>query len=1197
MSGLSQQLNRQKQREQPNTITNKNNNNNSTTTVTTTSTAPTTNPNLHSENTTAPITVYGAASGIVITLHLSATDSVQTLQENIALSLQVEPPNQILLLTQRNKPTSGGSSWVQSPTALLETYRLPSPDLILYLFDRRLLSRRSSAPENVKVAATTQPVPIDSSTVDDLVKLHVAELAAEAETNGPDSPAVRRPSLSGSGRSSVTFASLQATLLQFELHLRQVKICKANGIARFHAFVSSIARQKVSLQALDVATKNLNDLMDAKSSEFQRLWKKKDIMMKKHRQELTNFSTCLERLKQIPLHPALERSNGNNDTEKNDQPNQFNQQPSQTSSQPSQSSQSQPPQQIRKTLWDCVPVSKLQSWADDCQERDQSLRNGPAPELERTYKEVLRSVQDDILSSQSVAAIAVIEHRQDLEKIEEKFNQEMGTSNAMISSINTIVSMFEKDYNWIKNVVLSGVYDGGSASSLAKEAIDRGEVHVKLLHQVSKLSGDILIMEDEEQEDGNNGNNGNESVGNINNGTENNETNEKKTNDDQRNATEIVQWNVLFQESTSLENNCRRIFHSHLRTVSEKQHSIAKKLSNKMSAFHAQLKAQDKNIDYLVDVRRVPKVYIAFLVEIARRRRSTAMLKTELRTANVRLNRIREQEMEHRETFIRRHGRAVVADLVPAVANVRPMSIDVRERPSNADESLPNIDLDQRTIDVYTSLGDDMALLIKEVREESIGMEFVGDKEGGGGDGSVHSEKDQSGIPSKLYDGVQLGSSSSREGGGKDGNGGNSSSHSTFGNGKIDWERRCIELECRNAQLRASIVSDNIGHNERKLGEQKILKQMQNGNGTMKDVVITREEDGRELQSAIRAFPSLMLMLNKAKEKEKTLILRLKEVEATQSLTTSSIFKSIPLSETKENDESKDLESKNIESKNIESKNIESKNKKDTEMKELLLKLEDMKLAMESEQMESKRLRKEVASFRSKYENEQKGKLSALQESQDVQVLNKRLVVEHQELLTASQTSTKSSEDRDRHVEELTASVRNLRAHSEELIVKKQLLDQTTSQLTDQILNERKRHKRLMNSSIFWKATDVDDDDDKTDITDASLEVLFQSVLQEGIFHLMFYRHTSGELFEQSGGGCHGRDCLYIAVLPRRQDENVKVRHCVLSNETVLQLANSNVKESSCIVAKIVELIEVQVNEKITVFVATAGEIFHPKLL
>ena len=99
--------------------------------------------------------------------------------------------------------------------------------------------------------------------------------------------------------------------------------------------------------------------------------------------------------------------------------------------------------------------------------------------------------------------------------------------------------------------------------------------------------------------------------------------------------------------------------------------------------------------------------------------------KTELRTANVRLNRIREQEMEHRETFIRRHGRAVVADLVPAVANVRPMSIDVRERPSNADESLPNIDLDQRTIDVYTSLGDDMALLIKEVREESIGMEFV----------------------------------------------------------------------------------------------------------------------------------------------------------------------------------------------------------------------------------------------------------------------------------------------------------------------------------------------------------------------------------------------------------------------------------------------------------------------------------------
>ena len=73
-------------------------------------------------------------------------------------------------------------------------------------------------------------------------------------------------------------------------------------------------------------------------------------------------------------------------------------------------------------------------------------------------------------------------------------------------------------------------------------------------------------------------------------------------------------------------------------------------------------------------------MYVAFLLEIARRRRSTSHLKIELRTANLRLNRLREQEMEHRETFIRRHGRAVVADLVPAIANVRPMSIDVSKQ-------------------------------------------------------------------------------------------------------------------------------------------------------------------------------------------------------------------------------------------------------------------------------------------------------------------------------------------------------------------------------------------------------------------------------------------------------------------------------------------------------------------------------------
>ena len=71
----------------------------------------------------------------------------------------------------------------------------------------------------------------------------------------------RRPSLSSSGRSSVTFASLQATLLQFELHLRQVKTCAANGTQRFQTYLASVERQQVSLTALDVATQNLKDLM------------------------------------------------------------------------------------------------------------------------------------------------------------------------------------------------------------------------------------------------------------------------------------------------------------------------------------------------------------------------------------------------------------------------------------------------------------------------------------------------------------------------------------------------------------------------------------------------------------------------------------------------------------------------------------------------------------------------------------------------------------------------------------------------------------------------------------------------------------------------------------------------------------------------------------------------------------------------
>jgi hypothetical protein len=243
---------------------------------TATATAPTAHNlppplNLHTQRTaaTSTITVYGAASGIVVDLQLSSTDSVKTLQEQIALSLHVEPSNQILLLTNRDNHASSGSSWIQSPSALLKTYNLPSLDRVVYLFDRRLLSRRSSTPESVTITAHTNPVPQDSSTLETLINAHrMAEDAAGTPSDeGGSTPggggitSPRRPSLSSSGRSSVTFASLQATLLQFELHLRQVKTCAANGTQRFQTYLASVERQQVSLTALDVATQNLKDLM------------------------------------------------------------------------------------------------------------------------------------------------------------------------------------------------------------------------------------------------------------------------------------------------------------------------------------------------------------------------------------------------------------------------------------------------------------------------------------------------------------------------------------------------------------------------------------------------------------------------------------------------------------------------------------------------------------------------------------------------------------------------------------------------------------------------------------------------------------------------------------------------------------------------------------------------------------------------
>jgi hypothetical protein len=513
--------------------------------------------------------------------------------------------------------------------------------------------------------------------------------------------------------------------------------------------------------------------------------------------------------------------------------------------------------------------------------------------------------------------------------------------------------------------------------------------------------------------------------------------------------------------------------------------------------------------------------------------------------------------MEHRETFIRRHGRAVVADLVPAVANVRPMSIDVRERLSESDESLPNIDLDERTIDVYHKLGEDMAALVTEVREESEGMLGIMEEK-------VHNDvvlKGNSGIPSPI---------------------GQQQQQHGIGGDKIDWERRCIELEYCNAQLRASIVSENVGHNEMKLPDQKIYRKEKNSENI---IGITRSEDGLENESALQFFPSLMVLLKQTKERENALIERLREVEASQFMNGG-------------------------DNTNVSSTSSESSVLRKDEVDELKLKLETSEQTLKTERAESIRLRNEIIKYKALYENECMKAKNALHEARDVQKINLAL-------LSASQSSQdKDDQNKNRlskHVEELKGSVLSLKAqHEEDIKMRESLLNQTTLELTEQIIKERKRTEFLLSASVFWRTTDDaiekqtnnsgekeegNTSEDKFAIE--SLEYGFLSVIREGRLHLMFQKHTSGEIFRSAGGGLKGRDRLYIAVLPRSENQMKRgsVYHCVLSDDIITQLESAQAL-TDVIIANVVELRPVNFtdNDKVKIFVATAGEIFHPKL-
>ncbi len=74
-----------------------------------------------------------------------------------------------------------------------------------------------------------------------------------------------------------------------------------------------------------------------------------------------------------------------------------------------------------------------------------------------------------------------------------------------------------------------------------------------------------------------------------------------------------------------------------------------------------------------------------------------------------------------------------------------------------------------------------------------------------------------------------------------------------------------------------------------------------------------------------------------------------------------------------------------------------------------------------------------------------------------------------------------------------------------------------------------------------------------------------------------------------------GRDRLYIAVLPRSENQMKRgsVYHCVLSDDIITQLESAQAL-TDVIIANVVELRPVNFtdNDKVKIFVATAGEIF-----
>lgn len=307
----------------------------------------------------------------------------------------------------------------------------------------------------------------------------------------------------------------------------------------------------------------------------------------------------------------------------------------------------------RKTLYDCIPVEKEREWAAQCEQSHTHVRT-QVLKLQQLHDEICKEVTD-MLTAHAEACREDNEASVEVDQMKALGDKQVHITNTLRDNLRYVLSSIEET---------SVIASGSNPLQASTNALDVCRRIDALYQRQQNMIPDAQHL-----------------------------------------VTDIVACvdNIASKKAATF----KRVQLT-LRQISISQSKI-RDFENSLAVFREALAAQKKHFYELEHLDKLPESYAACLKEISRRLKYGRFFSDRIQSMAEELAQLRENEVQHREEFLRSYGQHLPRDFVAGLAE-KPSHCEFRMRPF--DQSLPLIE-------------DEQELALNGDKERSLSDEFV----------------------------------------------------------------------------------------------------------------------------------------------------------------------------------------------------------------------------------------------------------------------------------------------------------------------------------------------------------------------------------------------------------------------------------------------------------------------------------------